>query len=36
MSCGFCFHIATTSHILPIDEAMKGIKLLKEAEMHEI
>lgn len=28
--CGFCFHTAKTSYVLPIDEAKKGLKLLKE------
>ena len=36
MSCGFCFHTATTSHIQPIEDAMKGIKLLKDAGMRKI
>lgn len=30
-SCGFCFHTAKTSFILPIDEAKRGLWLLKEA-----
>ena len=29
--CGFCFHTAKTSFVLPIEEAKKGLKLLKEA-----
>ena len=29
--CGFCFHTAKTSFVLPIDEAKRGLKLLKEA-----
>jgi radical S-adenosyl methionine domain-containing protein 2 len=28
--CGFCFHTAKTSYVLPIDEAKKGLTLLKE------
>ena len=29
--CGFCFHTAKTSFVLPIEEAKRGLKLLKEA-----
>ena len=29
--CGFCFHTAKTSFVLPLQEAKRGIKLLKEA-----
>lgn len=29
--CGFCFHTAKTSFVLPLEEAMRGLKLLKEA-----
>ena len=29
--CGFCFHTAKTSYVLPLDEAKRGLKLLKEA-----
>lgn len=29
--CGFCFHTAKTSFVLPIDEAKRGLGLLKEA-----
>ena len=29
--CGFCFHTAKTSFVLPLDVAMKGLTLLKEA-----
>ena len=32
--CGFCFHTAKTSFVLPIDEAKHGLKLLKEAGKH--
>lgn len=28
--CGFCFHTAKTSFVLPIDEAKRGLKMLKE------
>lgn len=29
--CGFCFHTAKTSFLLPIDEAQKGLRMLKDA-----
>lgn len=29
--CGFCFHTAKTSFVLPIEEAKRGLLLLKEA-----
>jgi radical S-adenosyl methionine domain-containing protein 2 len=29
--CGFCFHTAKTSFVLPIDEAKKGLRMLKDA-----
>lgn len=29
--CGFCFHTAKTSFVLPQDEAERGLKLLKES-----
>ena len=29
--CGFCFHTAKTSFVLPIDDAKKGLMMLKEA-----
>ena len=29
--CGFCFHTAKTSFVLPIDEAKRGLKMLSEA-----
>ena len=32
--CGFCFHTAKTSFVLPIEEAKRGLKLLKEAGTH--
>lgn len=35
-SCGFCFHTAQTSFVLPLEEAKKGIKLLVEAGMKKI
>ena len=31
--CGFCFHTTKTSFVLPIDEAKRGLKILKEAGM---
>nr|QBA82272.1 viperin [Gadus morhua] len=34
--CGFCFHTAKTSFVLPLDVAMKGLTLLKEAGMEKI
>ena len=30
-SCGFCFHTAKTSFVMPEGEAKRGLKLLKEA-----
>ena len=36
MACGFCFHTATTSSMQDIDNAIKGIKMLKEAGMQKI
>lgn len=29
--CGFCFHTAKTSFVLPLDEAKRGLRLLKES-----
>lgn len=29
--CGFCFHTAKTSFVLPIEEAKRGLKMLKDA-----
>lgn len=29
--CGFCFHTAKTSFVLPIEEAKRGLHLLKQA-----
>ncbi|KAM4693503.1 S-adenosylmethionine-dependent nucleotide dehydratase RSAD2 [Discoglossus pictus] len=34
--CGFCFHTAKTSFVLPLEEAKKGLSLLKEAGMEKI
>ena len=29
--CGFCFHTAKTSFVLPLEEAKRGLLMLKEA-----
>lgn len=29
--CGFCFHTAKTSFVLPLEEAKRGLKLLQDA-----
>ncbi|KAG5857295.1 hypothetical protein ANANG_G00017940 [Anguilla anguilla] len=34
--CGFCFHTAKTSFVLPIEEAKRGLSLLKESGMEKI
>ncbi|XP_005998977.1 S-adenosylmethionine-dependent nucleotide dehydratase RSAD2 [Latimeria chalumnae] len=34
--CGFCFHTAKTSFVLPLEEAKRGLRLLKEAGMKKI
>ncbi|KAM9355055.1 S-adenosylmethionine-dependent nucleotide dehydratase RSAD2 [Pholidichthys leucotaenia] len=34
--CGFCFHTAKTSFVLPLEEAKKGLKLLKQSGMEKI
>ncbi|KAM9635564.1 S-adenosylmethionine-dependent nucleotide dehydratase RSAD2 isoform 1-T1 [Trichechus inunguis] len=34
--CGFCFHTATTSFVLPLEEAKRGLLLLKDAGMEKI
>lgn len=34
--CGFCFHTAKTSFVLPIEEAKRGLRLLKESGMEKI
>ena len=31
--CGFCFHTAKTSHVLTLDEAKRGLKLLADYGM---
>ena len=35
-SCGFCFHTATSSHVETLDNAKKGMLLLKEAGMKKV
>lgn len=34
--CGFCFHTAKTSYILPLEDAKKGLLLLKQAGMRKL
>jgi len=34
--CGFCFHTAKTSSVLPIGEAQKGLRMLKDAGMEKV
>ena len=34
--CGFCYHTALTSYVLPIEDAKRGLKMLKEAGMLKI
>lgn len=34
--CGFCFHTAKTSFVLPIEEARKGLTLLKNDGMEKV
>ncbi|KAF2759856.1 IFN-inducible and antiviral protein [Pseudovirgaria hyperparasitica] len=36
MTCGFCFHTATTSDMQSTEKAMQGIKALKDAGMRKI
>ena len=31
--CGFCFHTAKTSYVLPLEQAKRGLRMLKEADM---
>jgi radical S-adenosyl methionine domain-containing protein 2 len=33
---GFCFHTETTSYILPIDEIMRGLRLLRAAGLQKL
>ncbi|KAH6953556.1 hypothetical protein DER45DRAFT_576056 [Fusarium avenaceum] len=35
-TCGFCFHTDTSSSVLPVEEAKRGLKLLKEAGMRKL
>ncbi|XP_067650380.1 S-adenosylmethionine-dependent nucleotide dehydratase RSAD2-like [Haliotis asinina] len=34
--CGFCFHTAKTSFVLPLDEAKRGLKALRDAGMEKV
>nr|ALM30210.1 viperin [Branchiostoma japonicum] len=34
--CGFCFHTAKTSFVLPLETAKKGLRLLAEAGMEKV
>ena len=34
--CGFCFHTAKTSYVAPIDDAKRGLKLLRDAGMQKL
>ncbi|KAJ9576892.1 hypothetical protein L9F63_006510 [Diploptera punctata] len=34
--CGFCFHTAKTSFVMPIQEAKNGLKMLKDAGMEKV
>ena len=36
LKCGFCFHTAKTSFILSLEEAKRGLKLLKDSGMKKI
>ncbi|TDZ62047.1 Radical S-adenosyl methionine domain-containing protein 2 [Colletotrichum trifolii] len=35
-ACGFCFHTNTSGYILPLEEAKRGLLLLKEAGMRKL
>lgn len=35
-ACGFCFHTDTSRFILPIEDAKRGLRLLKEAGMRKL
>ncbi|CZR35935.1 uncharacterized protein FPRO_03805 [Fusarium proliferatum ET1] len=35
-TCGFCFHTDTSSYVLPVDEAKRGLRLLREAGMQKL
>lgn len=34
--CGFCFHTAKTSYVLPLDDAKRGLRMLADAGMQKI
>jgi len=34
--CGFCFHTAKTSYVAPMEDAKRGLALLKQAGMLKI
>lgn len=34
--CGFCFHTAKTSFVLPLEEAKRGLRMLRDAGMKKI
>lgn len=34
--CGFCFHTAISSFVLPLEEAKRGLRMLKEAGMEKV
>ncbi|XP_033755351.1 radical S-adenosyl methionine domain-containing protein 2-like [Pecten maximus] len=34
--CGFCFHTAKTSAVLPLAEAKRGLRMLKESGMEKV
>ncbi|KAF9871590.1 radical s-adenosyl methionine domain-containing protein 2 [Colletotrichum karsti] len=35
-ACGFCFHTNTSGYILPLDEAKRGLRLLRDAGMRKL
>ncbi|PAA55452.1 hypothetical protein BOX15_Mlig028573g1 [Macrostomum lignano] len=34
--CGFCFHTAISSFVLPLEEAKRGLRMLQEAGMQKV
>ncbi|XP_064080498.1 LOW QUALITY PROTEIN: S-adenosylmethionine-dependent nucleotide dehydratase RSAD2-like [Macrobrachium nipponense] len=34
--CGFCFHTAKTSFVLPLEEAKRGLRMLRDAGMEKV
>ena len=34
--CGFCFHTAKTSHVLSVEDAKRGLKMLRDSGMQKI